>query len=425
MINVDNIILVMYSVAWLLLLRKVGRNGRYTLAYCMIALYFILSIIAIYTFNSTYAWLYYDSKITFFPLLYLFTMIFLAILPLIALREKHVRVIKIPSNNQLKILNWIFIISALYGIILKLPDIKSGFLVMLSDSDTITDLYEVSTELRKDSVNGSPGFKILGILTSQAVTFVPFLFFVNLLNTKKEKVTSMLLIISLLQAPLSGIAHASRLELIANIMMLFLLFTFFRPYLSTSIKKKIYKISLIFIGTIVSLFIVITVARVNTAGQTSTIFNLARYLGGSELVFDQFCLDANGTREGNFVAPLILKCMGQETLSENEIRDKYREMKVNNSRFSTFVGDFVLDFGPYSTVLIFIIFSWVFTRYLANKGILSFGQIIIVYLVIRFASGFYQYQYTSIAGNITFGLLILLAMFSNKLSLQVIKRRSE
>lgn len=416
MLDVNNLILIGYSASWFLLLRNNSKKGRFTLSYSIIALYAILSVITIYVFNSEYASIYYENDITLFPLVYLFAMILLSLLPLITVREKRIKSISIPSNKYLSAFTWFFIISAIYGIIQILPDVQSGLFVMLSDSDTITELYETSTELRKERMNTSATFSFLGIFSSQARAFIPFLLFINLVNPYRKKIQTLMLLIALLQAPLSGIAHASRLELISSVLMIVLLFFFFRPFLATPVKKIMIKIGFVMGVVIATFFIIITVARVSTAGKTSTIFNFARYLGGSTLVFDQYCLNANGTREGHIVAPLVLKVIGEKTLTENEIRDKYSMMRIDNSRFSTFVGDIVLDCGPYLAAILIILFSVFCSSYLKNDGHLSFGQVIMVYLVLRFVSGFYQYQYTFTAGNITFVLMLLFAFCFNKLS---------
>lgn len=419
MLTVSNLYLLVYALSWTFFLYKNSKNGKFTLSYSMIALYTVLSFVSIFLFNSEEAKFNFESEISLLPLIYLYVSIILCIYPLIKLEESKIKVLLIPSEQRLKFFSWICIILAFYGISDMLPQIQSGFMVMLSDSDAITELYEESTALRKDGVSSAGSsmfFSLLNIMSNQAKNLVPFFLFINLINPKKNKYTTWLLMLSALQMPLSGIAHASRLELIVSFLAIILLFFFFKPYLDSNVKAKIYKVFSVIGGCIAFIFIVITFARVSTGGATSTVYNFASYLGQSTIVFDQYCLDANGTREGNLVAPLLLRAVGKKTLTENEIRDKYSFMRVNNASFSTFVGDMVLDFGPILAFILIVIFSIVCSSYLQNKGTLTFGQLIVIYLVLRFSSGFYQLQYCCMSGNITFVILLMFAFCGKSLS---------
>ena len=45
-----------------------------------------------------------------------------------------------------------------------------------------------------------------------------------------------------------------------------------------------------------------------------------------------------------------------------ERRDKYHNLDIDDNVFSTFVGDFTIDFGPYVAVVIFVVFFFLVAR---------------------------------------------------------------
>ena len=172
-------------------------------------------------------------------------------------------------------------------------------------------------------------------------------------------------------------------------------------------------------------FLSVSIVRAVVDNKTDMGYGLARYYAQGPIIFNNFCLDANGTREGYFTFPLVIQAFGGKSMSENELRLKYSHMKVDNSKFTTFVGDFVLDYGPFIALMIFAFYSLFMCKRLRNKGSLRFSQLILLYLCMRFCCGFYQYQLGSTSGNLFVLLSLFLSMlFVSKKNQFFIERKS-
>ena len=84
------------------------------------------------------------------------------------------------------------------------------------------------------------------------------------------------------------------------------------------------------------------------------------YFGQQNLFFNNFAFDNNGLRYGDRVFPVFKKFLGFENVPLDfwTRRIKYQNLYINDEVFIGYVGDFMLDFGPIITIIIFILFSW-------------------------------------------------------------------
>ena len=93
-------------------------------------------------------------------------------------------------------------------------------------------------------------------------------------------------------------------------------------------------------------------------------------------------------------------------------------MKVDSSRFSTFVGDFVLDFGPIVSFILFVFLSFILSNCLVLKnGCLKFYQLVVIYTIVRVILGFFQFTFSGVGGNVSLLFLILLTVYFRYLDL--------
>ena len=85
---------------------------------------------------------------------------------------------------------------------------------------------------------------------------------------------------------------------------------------------------------------------------------VAWYVGQGSLYFNNSALEAGGTRNGDRTFNLAKRLIDSSTPKNFvERRDKYHNLKIDDDIFSTFVGDFTIDFGPIVAVVIFVIFN--------------------------------------------------------------------
>lgn len=353
-------------------------------------------------------------------------MILIALFPIIQINEDRIKGIWIPTPSVIKISCFFCSALSIYSIIMLLPKLQEGILIMLSGSDDIVELYEESKSERMDTKSFSGAINFLGVLSNIVDYFMPILLFLCLMNKNRNKIIFVLLLIGVLKVPLQGIANASRFQLISQLYVIALMYFFFKPYLETHIVKGIKKYFFIISFFFIVIFVTISLVRSNNDDRCTPEYGIARYYAQGPIVFDNFCLDANGTREGHFTFPLILHLLGEKSMTENELRQKYYYMKVDNSKFTTFVGDYVLDFGPIVAFFLFVLFSLISCSWLRNNGTLSFSQVVILYLSVRFCCGFYQYQLGVTSGNlfILFSLVIALFFMGKKKNQVFITRKN-
>lgn len=423
--TIDNVYLFIYLALWVITLvvyRK--RTKQVTLAFALLCLYAFMAPVCLYLYNSEYAYLYFEKELTLIGFIYLFIMIIMAIYPIIKVREESLKGIWLPKPSLLTVCCVCVSILSIFGIIACLPKLQEGFFIMLSGSEEIVGLYEDAKGDRMDTKSFSGSINFLNVLSNVSDFIIPFLFFLYLLLDKQNKVVLVLLFLGLLKVPLLGIANASRFQLISQIFVIFLLFFFFQPYMKQSIVKTIRRLFIIISSFILFLFLSVSIVRSVVDNKTDMGYGLARYYAQGPLVFNNFCMDANGTREGHFTFPVVIKLFGGESLSENELRLKYSHMKVDNSKFTTFVGDFVLDYGPLLAFFMFLFYSFVMKNKLRNNATLKFSQLIFLYLCMRFCCGFYQYQLGSTSGNLFVLLALMLPiLFMNKRNQTYIQRK--
>lgn len=408
----NNFAIVFYIFLWICILYYyIRRDKRVSLGLSLIMLYTVQAIVALIVLNSEFSD-YNNVVLSLWPFVYLIFMLYLSMKPILDLKERELHAIEIPNsqiNTSMCVFFAFFSIISIYNI---LPDIQYGFTQMLvSDSEGIMDLYLDSTEAKKAHTSFSGVFSLQGVISNMSNYITPLLFFTYYVKKNKSNVVMVLLLIALLQGPLTGIANASRQQLIGQIFAFFLLYFFFSPYMTHSSKNTFKRVGLIFVSILFMIFIIITIARSSQKSyQGNSLYNIESYFAQGPINFSGFCLDANGTREGNRIAPLFLQIMGRKVLSPEQIKTKYSYMRIDSSSFSTYVGDIVLDFGPYLAVVFFVVMTFVFSRMLKHKRRLSYGQVIIVFILVKICSGYYQFGFGGVGGNLAFIMLLTMSI---------------
>lgn len=411
----ENIKIIFYILLWVsFMLYYIKRNKGLTLGIALILLYTTQAIVALPLYNSPDAVSFqFFHKLSYWPFLYLFIMIVISMIPIIKLRENNIKYIEIPSHGVLTFLCIFFPLFSLISIIETIPRLQAGiFLIMTSNKDSIMDLYDQSTEMRTMGMVSNHFLGIVRYFINIGRTIGPLLFFSYLIKKDRSPMVLLLLSVSLLQTPFEGIANASRLQLFSQFFILFLLYCFFYPFIKSTDRKIFRKVAVVVVLFFFTIFMIITIVRSQySAGGVNSMFSIERYYAEGPLNFNGYCMDANGTREGHIVIPYLLRMAGEKVLTPEELLFKYRYMTIDNRVFSTYVGDFVLDFGPTVAFMIFIILFSFFDFLLNHKRRLglNYGQIIIVAIIVRFCAGFYQYGFGNVGGNHAFFTMLFLA----------------
>lgn len=419
----DSTILYFNAFLWVATLIYWWRKKSDNVGVVVLALYTAIACVSCHLYkNPLFIVFFGDISISLFPFIYLFVTIVLLIRPLFYIEYNKISEIKLPPLNIMNLICAYIVVCAIYQLIVSMPEVKAGIDGMLSDSSNSIDAYLETTDenLNKKSLSGSLNF--LGFFVSMGVGFSMFFFFVYLLYPNKNKWLMAGMIIAVMTQPIISLASGSREKVVTTIIVFLFMYVLLRPLLSKKIRKVISYGTVVMAALLFILFFIISYAR--ASGNFENLMSgLESYFGMSFLIFDDKCLFANGTREGNVVSPLINVLFGGRTYSQVEIRDMYASLGVDNGVFYTFVGDFVLDYGPLLAFIILMAIAFFFNKKLRVKDSLTGGHLVLYYVLLKLLSGFYLHQYTGVGGNITIILFVFLYLFlSDKRFLISIKR---
>lgn len=184
----------------------------------------------------------------------------------------------------------------------------------------------------------------------------------------------------------------------------------FRRFLSKKINKVITRIGMISVAVIAVPIIAITVSRFGKEQAGVTGF-VNWYVGQGSLYFNNYGLDNGGIRHGDRTMSFFKRFIDKDTPKNFvERRDKDRFLEIDDNFFSTFVGDFTLDFGPIIPVFIFVAFNWLIILLIKPKDDkLKVHQLLLIYLTacICLQGGMTLYSYSDLGALrlITLGLV--------------------
>ena len=213
------------------------------------------------------------------------------------------------------------------------------------------------------------------------------LLFANIIN----------LVIPIMRGQRSGVALAF-LTIICGYFL-------FKQYLSKRLNKFIKKVGIVFIVVITLPVAAITISRFGSEkGGIAAFINW--YIGQGNIYFNNHGLDDNGIRYGDRTLNLFKRLVDSKTsMNYVERREIYSNLKINDEVFSTFVGDFTIDFGPFFAVIIFIVFNFFvidsFQKNKINNNKVKLYQLLLLYFTVCISAqgGMYLFSYSD-TGNL-------------------------
>ena len=237
-----------------------------------------------------------------------------------------------------------------------------------------------------------------------------FLFFYLL--TLKEK--SRLLLVALFFSSLIGLVmpvmRGERSGVILGILTLIGGYMTFRHYLSNKINRFVQVAGVTLLIVITLPVAAITMSRFGDRSEGVFGF-LNWYIGQGSLYFNNYGLEPGGTRHGERTINLFLR-MFDSSVPKNYIerRDKYHNLDIDDNVFSTFVGDFTIDFGPVVAFVIFVVFFVLVARSVRPRdGTVKLYQLLLLYFTIcvSMQGGMYLFSFSDTANlrMIMFALL--------------------
>lgn len=412
---ISNILLIINALAYILVFWLYQKKVKVLGAGSVIILLYTGSAVAsIFLFNHSYSAGQYDG-IKFFPFVYLLTMLIIAFQPIVAFQEwKHKKIIQ-PNKTAF----YALVIFIIFLAVAKLPYIINSFsdnlMQMAADATYFSDVYQESSESFVSDTSSQSN--LLSIFYNLLSSFSIFLFFYYLTFEKRNGLITIGLLLSLIIAPLDDIANARRGGTMGVILLIITMYFLFRPYYNRKIKKIVG----IIMGLSVAFFaigiILITNSRFSQTylEEDYASYSVLMYYGQPQLNFNNHGLNAGGIRYGDRTVTVVKKIVDPAAADTYRKRlNKYSSMKMNESVFYTFVGDFTLDFGPFVAFFIICLGSMFFRNMINNWNVIYFYQLIPLYIIIYlFIRGWPLFPFANVTGNSLFILYVLLYIYFN------------
>lgn len=406
----DNILLAFYMLLWVAtFLWYHYRQRQIDGGSAVIASYITYCLFSFVTLNDDFFDITYDH-LRLFPFLYLYVMLMLALSPAIRLHFSNPKEIEDP-HSRLLIIPCIITIACL---VLQLPTIisnfNSNFIGLLLDSDAGKDAYLEGLENAESS--GSAIRNLPSVLFNMLYDTSVFLFFFFVSRKDKNVYFLTTLFISIVIGMLIPVMNGQRGSVIKAALTIVAGYTLFRQFLSKKLNRMMQAAGIIVAILMAIPIIAITISRFsdrkNSADTSGFVY---WYIGQANIYFNNLALDAGGTRNGDRTFNLMKRVISSDTPKNYaERRDKYRNLNIDDHWFTTFVGDFVIDFGPFVAFLIFVVFNgWVLFQLRARDGTIKLHQLLLVYfaLCVSLQGGMTLYMYSD-TSNLAVAVMILL-----------------
>lgn len=388
------------------------KNKNFDAGSFIIVMYIIYAVFSFMTINDDSIPLLTNYEpLTLFPYLYLYTMMMIALTPAIYQHFNPTNSIEYPLSNILRITATIIIIAT----ILILPDIisdfQNGLISIFTDVEAGRKAY--MEQIDNASKAGGEIRNLPAIIFNSLSDIATFLlFYFMTMERKNYKLIYGLLfanIVNLIMPIMRGQRSGVALAFLTIICGYFL----FKQYLSKKLNKFIKKIGIVFIVIITLPMAAITISRFGSEkAGVATFINW--YIGQGNIYFNNHALADNGLRYGDRTLNLFKRLVYSETsMNYVERREIYSKLKINDEVFSTFVGDFTIDFGPFFAVIIFIVFNFFviysFQRNKTNNNKIKLHQLLLLYFTVCISAqgGMYLFSYSDTANLkiIVLGLL--------------------
>ena len=377
----NNIICAGYLLLWILtfigyhILRfKTDGGSAIMLTYIIYAIFSLFSIND-FLFGDMYL------PLTVLPFIYLYLMLMIALSPAIYVHFHPTNKIEDP-NSRIPYLVSIIIIIASF---LLLPDILSnfadGFVKLFTDVDAGKDAYSEQIEEVQDG-GGSGISNLTAIIYNSLMDFPAFMTFYFLTKEKKNVWLVSGLFFAVLVGLLLPIMRGQRGGVVMCTLTLFLAYMMYRNYLSAKVNKFVKLVGIILVITVSLPIAAITISRFGSDNVGPGVGGYINwYVGQGNLYFNNYAFDNGGIRYGDRTINLFKRIIYPDTPQNyDERRWKYRNLNIDDNLFTTFVGDFVIDFGPILATVIFIVFSYFVLVNIRTRGdTIKLHQLVLLY----------------------------------------------
>ena len=359
--------------------RQKKKNNFGTSAY-LSALYLIWAVVSLFLYRDDQRNSF--GSLSLFPFLYLFSMILLFMRPNIRYDKSNIETIQCPSRIIVQSFFIVYGLCSLIALPVIIRQLVENMQIILYDPTAGDLLYQINMK------NATTGNDIAGILGYAALirnffreSFI-FLLFYYMTEKRRSHTLTVYLMVVLGLDIFSALASGGRTSFTMILFAAGSGYFIFRDYWDPKLKKWIQTVIAIAGLGFFFILITLTISRFSANNYSgSPLWSLLSYLGQSPLNFNQNGLNAGGIRYGDRTLNTFKALLGMKPPADFfAVRSKYSYMRMNDSVFYTFVGDFTLDFGPVVAAIIFILYSFFATRLSRTKSkTIRFHRLLIVY----------------------------------------------
>jgi len=407
---ISNIYIVLYIIAWIVTIVLYQIKKKHIDAgSILLVLQLIYAITSLLLYNCNF----YDfNSIKIFPFIYLFLMLMLSFWPVLKYNANKIDEIQQISSVYLFTISIIFISATVIQLPYVITDFAESIKILIARSSGGQELYNES--LAKSSSIGDGSISNLpSIITNAFSKLGVLLFFYYLTFKKRNKLIIVGLFLSITLSLFDNISLGQRGPIIETFLSFIITYFALRKFLQPKVNRIIKVIGISLLLTSIIPITILTVSRFggSTQGSMSTVY----YYGGQQnLYFNNFGLDNGGIRYGDRTFPFFKRMLGFKNVPHNfvERRQKYPNLRINDEVFSSFVGDFTIDFGPVIASLIFIFFTtFVIIKIQIYNRIIRFHQLILLHFVMNVCvqGGMKLFSFSDVGGNLQ--IIVYFAMY--------------
>ena len=406
----DNILLAFYTLLWVIsFIWYHYQNRHIDGGSAVMASYIVYCFFSFITLNDEFFDITYEH-LRLFPFIYLYVMLMIALLPAIQLHRSPITEIEDPHSRALLIPCFVSILCIFAQIPSILSNFNSGFVSLLTDSEAGKVAHLESLEDAESA--GSTISNLPAVLYNTLFDCSVFIFFFLLTRKDKNIIFLIFLFLAIIIGMIIPVMDGQRGSVIKCGLTIIAGYMLFRKFISKRIDRII-QIAGIIVTVIVAIpIIAITISRFSDRKDSpETSGYVYWYIGQANIYFNNYALDAGGTRNGDRTINLAKRLLSPDTPKNyTERREKYSNLNIGDDFFTTFVGDFAIDFGPLAAFIIFVVFNgWAILHIRPRDGTIKLHQLLLVYfaLCVSLQGGMTLFMYSD-TGNLALGAMIIL-----------------
>ncbi len=401
----DNLLAAGYLLLWVLTLVWYHiRSRRFDSGSAVIAFYVFYAVVSVFTlnddiFSSTY------MPLRIIPYLYLYAMMMIALAPLIALhRNTEVSSVENPRTRALRMVAVLVVLCGL----LQVPSLLRGGMGIFKLFTDISAGKEAYMEKLAEAENVGTGItNIFAIVYNACYDLGVFIFFYFLTLKNHGGKFNIVFLGFLLLGLLISVAGGQRTGIVCGIQCFIVAYLLFKRFMERKITKIINWTGVSLAVIIMLPVLALTVSRFASRG----VFRFANwYIGQGSIYFNNYALNPGGTRHGDRTFNMFKRLVAPDTPKNyTERREKYGDLEIDDYYFTTFVGDFAIDFGPYVAVILFVVFyGWMLLETRPRGRTMKLSQLLLVYYAgcVSMQGGMYLFSYSD-TGNLKMAVIFL------------------